>query len=140
MTILARGVRRARMARAAENGVRRDPLNAQMWCKFREMHQNKDAGRCQSGECTCLVRSLARGFEGCMPRGASIPRKRARSSALRRVGAYMAQKLLYWCRSICPGRLLCSSSTIEGGRAGTGQLDWAAAESAEFVNQEIGYE
>jgi hypothetical protein len=27
-----------------------------------------------------------------------------------------------------------------GGRAGMGQLDWAAAESAEFVNQEIGYE
>ncbi|ABE31433.1 hypothetical protein Bxe_A1521 [Paraburkholderia xenovorans LB400] len=29
---------------------------------------------------------------------------------------------------------------LRGGRAGTGQLDWAAAESAEFVNQEIGYE
>jgi hypothetical protein len=55
---------------------------------------------------------------------------------LRRVGAYMAQKMLYWCRSICPDKFFCSFSTIEGGRAGTGQLDWAAAESAEFVNQE----
>jgi hypothetical protein len=55
---------------------------------------------------------------------------------LRRLGAYMAQKLLYWCRSICPDKNFCSFSTIEGGRAGTDQLDWAAAESAEFVNQE----
>jgi len=46
--------------------------------------------------------------------GASIPCKRARRAVLRRVGAYMAQKLLYWCRSIYASRLLCSSSTIQG--------------------------
>jgi hypothetical protein len=75
-----------------------------------------------------------------MPFGASIPRQRARYMVLRRLGAYMAQKLLYWCRSICPAKFFCSLVAFEGGRAGTGQLDWAAAESAEFVNQEIGYE
>jgi len=46
--------------------------------------------------------------------GAFIPCKRARRAVLRRVGAYMAQKLLYWCRSIYASRLLCSSSTIQG--------------------------
>jgi hypothetical protein len=75
-------------------------------------------------------------FTGCLPADAPIPRKRAHSTASRRFGAYVAQKLLYWCRSICPGKFFCSSRRFEGGRAGTGQLDWAAAESAEFVNQE----
>jgi hypothetical protein len=37
-------------------------------------------------------------------------------------------------------RISVSPRRFRGGRAGTGQLDWAAAESAEFVNQEIGYE
>jgi hypothetical protein len=48
----------------------------------------------------------------------------------------MAQKLLIWCRSICSDKIFCSFPSFEGGRAGTDQLDWAAAESAEFVNQE----
>jgi hypothetical protein len=51
----------------------------------------------------------------------------------------VAQYLLYWCRSIYPGGFFCLRCRISG-RAGMGQLDWAAAESAEFVNQEIGYE
>jgi hypothetical protein len=59
---------------------------------------------------------------------------------LRRVGACMAQKLLHWFRSTCPTGSNVRLDETRGGRAGTGQLDWAAAEPAEFVNQEIGYE
>jgi hypothetical protein len=57
-----------------------------------------------------------------------------------RLNSPLAQKLLYWCRSICPRQNFPALQAIFGGRAGAGQLDWAAAESAEFVNQEIGYE
>ncbi|MHB9838551.1 hypothetical protein Q8F57_027355 [Paraburkholderia terrae] len=54
----------------------------------------------------------------------------------------MAQKLLYWCRSDWPDASIIfpSPSVSRGGRIEAGQLDWAAAEPAEFVNQEIGYE
>jgi hypothetical protein len=54
----------------------------------------------------------------------------------------MAWKLLYWCRSNWPdaSRSFPHLPVRRGGRIGAGQLDWAAAEPAEFVNQEIGYE
>jgi hypothetical protein len=85
--------------------------------------------------CACGLADFSVACRG----GALIPRECARSKVLRRLGAWVAQKLLYWFRSTYPARLS-AIPPIEGGRAGTGQLDWAAAESAEFVNQEIGYE
>ncbi|MEM5286258.1 hypothetical protein ACFQ3P_16790 [Paraburkholderia sabiae] len=54
----------------------------------------------------------------------------------------MAWKLLYWSRSNWPDASITFPFKLvsRGGRIGAGQLDWAAAEPAEFVNQEIGYE
>ncbi|MFM0036505.1 hypothetical protein [Paraburkholderia strydomiana] len=140
MIILARGERDARAAGRTGWGAGYLKLRAQLRCIFVEMHQNKDIKVFQDIERTNVVRWPVLQYQGCMLVGASIPRHRACSIDLRRLGAYMAQKLLYWCRSIWPGKFFCSFVAFEGGRAGTGQLDWAAAESAEFVNQEIGYE
>ncbi|MEM5367663.1 hypothetical protein [Paraburkholderia azotifigens] len=54
----------------------------------------------------------------------------------------LAWKLLYWSRSNWPDASITFpfKSVSRGGRIEAGQLDWAAAEPAEFVNQEIGYE
>ncbi|MBN3758399.1 hypothetical protein G3N95_36200 [Paraburkholderia sp. Tr-20389] len=54
----------------------------------------------------------------------------------------MAQKLLYWSRSNWrdAGSTFPCKAVRKGGRIEAGQLDWAAVQPAEFVNQEIGYE
>jgi hypothetical protein len=54
----------------------------------------------------------------------------------------LARKLLYWSRSNWPDASITFpfKPVSRGGRVEAGQLDWAAAQPAEFVNQEIGYE
>jgi hypothetical protein len=88
-------------------------INAQTWC-FKNPEES------------CLARSAVRQFP-----------------ANARTASHCAGLAHTWHRSCFIGadrfvltRISVPSRRFRGGRAGTGQLDWAAAESAEFVNQE----
>ncbi|RZF28254.1 hypothetical protein EVC45_18210 [Paraburkholderia sp. UYCP14C] len=97
----------------------------------------------QSGECTKLVREDPDAFLRNGARATGVARNRKRSKGMRRIGTSGNET---W-HTICfigADRLVPEEFSAQrrriGGRSGTGQLDWAAAESADIVNQEIGYE
>jgi 3',5'-cyclic AMP phosphodiesterase CpdA len=107
------------------------------------MHQNGNDRDFQSGECTKLVRD--NGSMPCREPACTVnsARKRKRSKDMRRVFAAGRHRWHNTCFIGADRFVPAEFSALRrrtGGRAGAGQLDWAAAESAEFVNQEIGYE
>jgi hypothetical protein len=107
------------------------------------MHQNGNDRNFQSGECTKLVRSKVRVLVRRSARASGAARELKRSQDARRIGASRWHRWHNICFIGADRFVPAEFSALRcrlGGRAGMGQLDWAAAESAEFVNQEIGYE